>query len=158
MTRFTLLLATSIATTGTAWAQALAVSGICPGPMTITGTDFDPGERLALISAAGPGAVSLPGGPCAGTMTGLSPAGLALRTVGFADGSGRYSLFPTIPPSACGAYLQMASLDRCGVMTSPVGFSEGGGFSDACFDCRVAEAAPRHCLSPDVVWSSFLLC
>jgi hypothetical protein len=66
----------------------------------------------ALISANGPGSAVIPGGPCAGTVSGLSPSGLAFRGAHAAPG-GVGGLTPTIPGAACGAHLQALDLETC---------------------------------------------
>jgi hypothetical protein len=117
--KFALSIAFALSMSTTASAQSLSVSGACPGPMTISASGLAPGEAVALLSSNGPGSATMPGGPCAGSATGLSPSGLALRSTGAADGGGNYSLSPTIPGAACGAMVQVVSLSACGVMTPP---------------------------------------
>jgi hypothetical protein len=90
-----------------------SVSGSCPGPVSISASGITPGGNFALISAAGPGSATIPGGPCAGMPSALSPAGLALRGV-YSYGT---VLNPTLPGGACSAYIQTIDLDTC--MMSP---------------------------------------
>jgi hypothetical protein len=91
-------------------APGIHVTGSCPGPMAFEVTGV-PGP-YALLSASGPGSALIPGGPCAGSPTGLSPSGLAFR--GLHTGP----LTPTIPAVACSASVQVLDPATCDL--SPV--------------------------------------
>jgi hypothetical protein len=117
--------AASCTLTGVANAQDIGLSGLCPGAMSIAATGFAPGTPLALLSSVGPGVAPMPGGPCAGTLTNLSPAGLALRATGVADAAGAWNLSPTLPAGACEAMVQVVALDACGVMSPAARISDG---------------------------------
>jgi hypothetical protein len=85
----------------------LSTSGSCPGVMTFTVDGLAPGASYGLLSANGPGSATMPGGPCPGVATGLSPSGFAFRGVH----SG--VIAPTIPGAACPAYVQALDPDTC---------------------------------------------
>ena len=91
----------------------LDVAGSCPGEMTFTGSELTAGGSFALLSSSGPGGAVLPGGPCGGAASGLSPAGLTLRIVGPVDPSGMFEVRPSIPLGACGAFIQVVDLATC---------------------------------------------
>jgi hypothetical protein len=93
--------------TALAGGMTLSTSGSCPGVMTFSVDGLAPGAPFALISANGPGSATLSSGPCAGTMTGLSPSGLAFRGVHTGD------VTPTIPGAACSAWVQALDPDGC---------------------------------------------
>jgi hypothetical protein len=92
-------------------APTLSASGACPGIIDLDSSGLS--GDYALISASGPGSVATPGGPCAGTMLALSPAGLAFRGVHRSDGAGMGSISPSIPAVACGAFVQIIDLGTC---------------------------------------------
>jgi hypothetical protein len=85
--------------------------------MSINVSGITGGGSVALLSANGPGSFVVPAGPCAGTVTGLSPSGAALRSTSSADGGGMWGITPTIPGAACGAFVQALDLTTCS--TSP---------------------------------------
>ena len=64
----------------------LDTSGSCPGVVNVEAAGLTPGGNVAILKGSGPGAVAMPGGPCAGGVTGL--AGLALVTTSRADAGG----------------------------------------------------------------------
>ncbi|MFT4625851.1 MAG: hypothetical protein ACI8PZ_004522 [Myxococcota bacterium] len=107
------VVAVAIAAPSVAYAVDLTVGGACPGRMTLTVSDATPDADIALVSAAGFGASSLPGGVCAGTPLGIGPAGIALRGVVRADGVGTAMLTPGIRAPACGAVVQAIDLATC---------------------------------------------
>jgi hypothetical protein len=91
----------------------LSASGACPGPAELNVSGATPSGPWALISSAGPGSVTVPGGPCTGTDLGVSPAGLRLRRISSADAAGAGSLPVSLPDVACGAYVQALDLSSC---------------------------------------------
>jgi hypothetical protein len=88
-------------------------SGTCPGPMTLTATGMTPGGSVYVVSSSGPGSAAVPSGPCAGPVSGLSPAGIRLRTTLTANGSGAASFSVTAGAGACGTYVQALDVATC---------------------------------------------
>jgi len=97
---------------------SLSVAGACPGNLTLTANNATPGANVAFIYAFGPGSVSIPSGPCAGTRLGLNGTATLLRAVR-ADGGGTARTSGTAPPAACGRVLIQA-LDTANCATSNV--------------------------------------
>jgi hypothetical protein len=92
----------------------LGLGGACPGPVDINISALTPGGQYALFRSFGPGVAPITAGPCAGTVTGLSTGGLKLQRVGLdGGGDGMETLAATVPPSACGAYLQVLDVETC---------------------------------------------
>jgi hypothetical protein len=102
-------------------APVLTVSGACPGPVTIEATGAG---SWALLSANAGGSNLVPGGPCAGEMTGLG-AGMAFRGIHSSP------LSPTLPGAACGAWLQALDVDTC-EFSAVVPVMGAGGTFTAC--------------------------
>jgi hypothetical protein len=95
-------------------APSLTVAGSCPGPMTFQADGLTPGGSAVILAAAGPGAGTVPAGPCAGLPTGLSSP-VSHYGPWSADGAGELSLSPTLPPTACEKWLTVLDLDACAV-------------------------------------------
>jgi hypothetical protein len=91
----------------------LTVLGSCPGPVRIDVSNVSAGAPWALLSSSGPGATVLPGGPCVGAESGLSPAGFRLRSLATSAPDGTDSLSVTLPPGACGASIQALDAATC---------------------------------------------
>ena len=89
----------------------LTILGSCPGEMDIRAEGLTPGGAAAVIYGPGAGSSVIPGGPCAGVRSGL--AGVRLLLVTSADGAGRMSMRPSVPPGACGLSLQVLDVDTC---------------------------------------------
>ena len=84
----------------------LLLTGICPGTMYLTLVDGTPGGQAVFGSSNRPGQRLVPGGPCAGTPTGLTNpqvrAQLTVRSNGLA-----YTTFEATP-AMCGVTLVQA--------------------------------------------------
>ncbi len=92
---------------------SLTITGACPGNVTLTADNATPGANVAFIYAFGPGSVSIPSGPCAGTVLGLNRTATLLRAVR-ADGSGTARTSGTAPPAACGrVFVQALDISNC---------------------------------------------
>jgi hypothetical protein len=132
----------------TASAQSLGVSGSCPGPMDFAISGVTGGGSYALISAAGPGSATIPGGPCAGMATGLSPSGFALRGIHSADAAGNGWLSPSIPGAACSSSVQVLDVSTCTLSDAvPLNAIPG--------DCASHDQwTPVTCTIGSWVWSS----
>ena len=92
---------------------SLTITGACPGNVTLTADNATPGANVAFIDAFGPGSVSIPSGPCAGTVLGLNRTATLLRAVR-ADGSGTARTSGTAPPAACGrVFVQALDISNC---------------------------------------------
>ncbi len=97
-------------------ALSLEVSGECPDAVTATATGVTRGGRVAFVIASGVGGVTVPTGPCAGTMLGLNAtARLGAGPVRDANGDGIVSVTGSIPSGACGgnAFIQAVDLELC---------------------------------------------
>lgn len=88
--------------------------GICPGSIDADFTGLTASGNYAVISSSGPGAFAIPAGqPCAGTITGLAPAGVALRMTGAADATGFATVSSGLPAGACGLSYQVLDVTTC---------------------------------------------
>ena len=91
----------------------LSILGTCPGSVTIDILGATPNGKVAIAWSRSLGGATIPRGVCAGTEVDLSdPRLLAMVT---ADSGGGYSATPSLPPGACGAYLQAVDLESCAV-------------------------------------------
>ena len=83
--------------------------GSCPGPATLTIEGAAPEARLAILASLRSEAFSVPlGVACSGTVLALDDP--ALMAVVEADPDGSRSLTQSLPPGACGAYVQVVEL------------------------------------------------
>ena len=80
----------------------VSVTGTCPGATTLTLTHFTPGGRIRLLSSDGPGALAVPVGPCAGTISGLGSSHTQVRATLTADVAGAAAFQVTLPGGVCG--------------------------------------------------------
>ncbi len=91
----------------------LAVSGICPGPVTVSVTGATPGGSVAIGYSGSTGAFTIPSGfPCAGTVLGLGGTPM-LVTILVADGTGAASGGGSLPASVCGGSIQAVDFGTC---------------------------------------------
>jgi hypothetical protein len=91
----------------------LSVFGSCPGAMNIVLTDLTPGGNWVLGASPvlAPGVV-IPSGPCAGTPLRIGPPAYLIGTgVANAVGVDLYSV--TVPPVACGWFIQAVDISTC---------------------------------------------
>lgn len=89
---------------------SLALTGTCPGPITVTATNCTPSGHVAFFYGVA-GTYTKPGGLCAGTTLGISNPTLAsIRT---ADGSGTASVSVNAPPGICGKTSQIVDVQTC---------------------------------------------
>lgn len=78
----------------------LAVSGICPGVMTLNGSGMTAAGPVVFAYSLAAGSFTVPGGPCAGLTVPMSnPTQLGVVV---ADASGNASFTGSAPASACG--------------------------------------------------------
>lgn len=80
---------------------ALALSGVCPGPVTLDASNMTPGGPVAFYYALSAGSTTIPGGHCAGMVlpvTGPTQLGPFVN----ADGAGNASISGTAQPNHCG--------------------------------------------------------
>jgi len=91
----------------------LSFSGTCPGPMTLNLSGMTPNGPIKVVSSSQTGAVAVPAGPCAGSVSGLGLSNLRLRANLTADAAGDASLSVTLPGAACAAYVQVLDGDSC---------------------------------------------
>ncbi|HEX9792814.1 MAG TPA: hypothetical protein VGC54_02415 [Planctomycetota bacterium] len=94
---------------------SLTITGPCPGSVTVDVSGATPSGSVAFATALGTGSFVIPGGfPCAGTVLGLSSAGITHRTTRTADAAGNISFPATAPAGACGRlFVQAIDLTTC---------------------------------------------
>ena len=84
----------------------LAVSGSCPGVMSLDASGMTAGGPVVFAYSIGGGSVTIAGGPCAGlTLAMGAPVQLGIVV---ADGSGNASFSGNAPANACGVVLVVA--------------------------------------------------
>lgn len=94
-------------------ASTLSLTGTCGGPVDINATGLTAGGSVALLRADDQGSTVVPGGPCAGTTSGLD-TGLSVQWTGSADSSGELHLSPPLgAPGTCGQWLQVLDVSTC---------------------------------------------
>lgn len=109
-----LTLLAALALPGSASAVELAVSGECPGPVSLEVNDLSPGGEWAIMTGTGAGSDPVAAGPCAGVDSGLD--GMSVRMpLRVDDGSGTAVLSPTLPSEACGRSLGIIDMSTCTV-------------------------------------------
>ncbi len=99
----------------------ISIQGECPSRLVLAWSGVSPNEWAALAFSQAEGQVTLPMGPCAGTVLGLSPShGFGvLRT--FRTGSeGRGEMTGSVRTHHCGGYFQMIVGDGSPCATSNV--------------------------------------
>lgn len=91
----------------------MTMVGSCPGPVTFNLSGLTPsgGYVVARSPNLAPG-VPVPGGPCAGTFLRIGPP-TTVATTGTASIGGTASIPVTLPPAACGTYLQPLDVATC---------------------------------------------
>lgn len=91
----------------------LAITGSCPGAMTVDVTNATPNSTIAVIYALSTGSLLVPAGnPCVGTELGLNNTA-QLYSTETTDGDGAFSIEVTIPGPGCGLYVQILDLASC---------------------------------------------
>lgn len=95
----------------------LAVSGTCPGIMTISASGLTAGGPVAVVRGPS-GAFVIPGGSCAGVTLDISVP--TLVAIVNADAAGDINVSPNIPAALCGETMQMLDLSACAVTNSVV--------------------------------------
>ena len=90
----------------------LTVGGVCPGTVELRLSAATPSADLVVAVGPAPGALTVPGGPCAGTPLGLdSVVGLLPAT---ADAEGALTVEVDLPAAACAtAGVQVVDLSSC---------------------------------------------
>ncbi len=89
----------------------LAISGACPGEITVDVSGAAPSGGIALAISNSSGQFTLPGGSCAGTELGLESPRLLGRAR--ADNAGRASTSHSLPAGVCSFSIQALDLVRC---------------------------------------------
>ena len=98
-------------------APTVAVSGSCPGEMSIDVAGLPPLGRHVLVASDTEGPYTVGSGACAGTEIALGPPFLLVASPrAGVDGTRSYS--PTLSPDQCGMDVQVVDLSDCSV--SPV--------------------------------------
>ncbi len=93
---------------------SIAYNGPCPGASSVDVSGATPGGRVGLLFSPSEGAFVIPSGqPCAGTMLGLSGAGLQLLNTATADANGDVTFNGNAPAGACGGKLQAVDAGTC---------------------------------------------
>ena len=92
-------------------APSLTVSGACPGEVTIEYSEATPNGAVVPLHADTQGTFVIPSGRCAGTVIDLAdPKRLSPWA---ADETGTVLETVTVPPSACGRFLQVIDAATC---------------------------------------------
>lgn len=91
----------------------LQLAGACPGSMTLTFTGGTPRSRIGILIAADTGSFTIPGGPCRGTVLGLSSRGLQIVATPLTDGDGRFEFSRNVGTAVCGRFLQAVDGPTC---------------------------------------------
>ena len=108
-----ILVALSVTTVATA--QSVSTSGSCPGVVTVDVSGVTPRGNFVILKGNGPGAAVVPGGPCAGTVSGLDriswfgPFGT--------DAGGNAVLNPSVGAPAAGI-IQVMDVATCAVSST----------------------------------------
>lgn len=89
----------------------ISLTGTCPGPATLLGTNMTPGGPVGIGFGFTAGTTSLPGGACAGAAIGV----LNAQVIGFvsADLNGDFTFPGNLGPAACGGYVQVMDIVSC---------------------------------------------
>ena len=106
------MLVLTLAVAAIAGGPTLALSGSCPGPITIEVTGVTPGGRVGLLRGSGVGGDRFASGPCAGVASGLTGPSL-VRVVEDEDSDGRVRLTPEVGPGVCGVTVQAVDGATC---------------------------------------------
>ena len=93
-------------------APHLAITGTCPGPVTVAVTGSTPGGTLALLHDDSPGADTIPAGACAGAATELSGLLWSGHTTD-GDGDGAFLFVPTLGADVCSRSVQVLDPATC---------------------------------------------
>lgn len=88
----------------------LTLNGVCPS-LGIDVRGATPFGSVAFLTGPVNASFVVGGGPCAGITLGVSPP--TLQTIQTADVNGLVSMFVTLPPGACGLYLQTVDISTC---------------------------------------------
>lgn len=88
----------------------LAISGTCPGDVTLDVTNGTPDATAAILLGSDVGSDALPGGPCVGEVSGLTLIGLG--SVITLDANGAFSIQRNVP--SCDLTLQVLDSATCG--------------------------------------------
>ncbi len=99
--------------------------GECPGEVTFDLTEFTPGADVVILVGDGDGSAPVPGGPCAGTDSGLATLATFLGPARDLDPDGRLWLRPRLPEAACERRFVLLDLSTCET-SDPVDFGVGG--------------------------------
>lgn len=92
-------------------ASELSVTGACPGVVDLVATGLTPSGKVAVVTGDAPGADLIPGGACAGGISGVS--GLVYRGRFTADAAGGLARSPTVGAPDCGTVIQLVDLTTC---------------------------------------------
>ncbi|MFW5653482.1 MAG: hypothetical protein ACOC0P_05505 [Planctomycetota bacterium] len=103
---------TEVTVDGGAAGPRLAVSGNCPGNVTLDVSGATPNENVAFIFAFGTGNVTIPSGICQGTQLGLDGTAQLVGTA-TADANGNAQFTGFAPNIACRGFLQALDLTTC---------------------------------------------
>lgn len=86
-----------------------SISGSCPGTVNVAWSNAQPGRQQYIIFASNTGSVSIPNGPCAGTVLGLGAQNIRLvNTIGTGNGSGNVN--GRAGTAACRGYIQLVTV------------------------------------------------
>lgn len=121
-----------------AWAQPYVyrdLTSSCPGDIIAYLGDLTPGGSFAVLTSPELGSFTVPAGqPCAGTVTGLSATGIAVRVTDTADAAGTAVVSSSLPAAACRLAFQVLDVATCtlGPVTGVESCASGYLGSSAC--------------------------
>jgi streptogramin lyase len=91
----------------------MAVTGDCPGTVTITVSGATPGGQIAILFSPTTGSIRIPCGyDCGGRGLGLG-SNMRFVTIAIADGNGEATVSGNAPAAACSGFLQAVDLQSC---------------------------------------------
>jgi len=89
----------------------LSITGSCPGAVSIIGMGATPNAGVGIISSASEGSDVLNGGPCAGSVSGLTNP--SFFNIIPTNGNGDAQFDGNAPANICGRFLQLVDANGC---------------------------------------------
>lgn len=91
------------------------VTGSCPGQVTVSWQNANPGRQQGIVFGASRGSTTIPGGVCQGTVLGVRGQVRLVNVIGTGNGAG--SVSGPAGTGACGGYLQLVEVPGCATST-----------------------------------------
>jgi hypothetical protein len=90
-------------------AYRCSITGSCPGTVNVAWSGAQPSQQQYIIFAGNTGSVTIPNGPCSGTVLGLGAQNIRLVNT-ISTGSGSSNVNGQAGTGACGGYLQLVTI------------------------------------------------